>query len=604
MMLEFLKKNIFIIILSSITLFIGFLTFLTFIDRSFVELNQNNLQYLLILNIFLLILLFGFIFIEIKKSIRNDIDTDGLTSNKKYITYFSLFTLIPSILISIFSLFLFSFALEKYFDKKVSTVVNNSYELAKSYVLEVRNKIESDIILIAFDLNKSSKFLNDKEKDYLRFLKTQKLIRDVDEIHIINNNKELLFSSLDDKNIYIPPLDEALNLVLDDDRPLKIINAPKNMSAAIMRLQNFDNRFLYVVKFLDKDISKYLTESQEAINFYYTVEEKSTGIKVSFAIIYIVIVTLLLFLSITIAIRFSSRFFRSINNLILASTAIGEGDLSTKVPELKTDKDLEILNKNFNSMISRLKNQQEKLIINERHEAWGSLARKLAHEIKNPLTPLQLTIDRIKNKYTEQIVSNDQDHFKENLRIINNQIKQIENLVNEFSDFARMPKPVFKDNELIKIIDESIKLSSELDKSIQINFKKVKGEIFFNCDKEQLGRVFFNLIKNSIESIKQKIEKQGDFTKKISIEILTNNDHIKVTLVDNGIGFDQIKNDIKKITNPYFTTKKNGTGLGLSIVNKIINDHNGELLFFPIINGAKIEVIFKLDGHRNINSRR
>ena len=603
-MLEFLKKNIFIIILSSITLFIGFLTFLTFIDRSFVELNQNNLQYLLILNIFLLILLFGFIFIEIKKSIRNDIDTDGLTSNKKYITYFSLFTLIPSILISIFSLFLFSFALEKYFDKKVSTVVNNSYELAKSYVLEVRNKIESDIILIAFDLNKSGKFLNDKEKDYLRFLKTQRLIRDVDEIHIIDDNKELLFTSLEDKNIYIPPLDEALKLVLDDDRPLKIINAPKNMSAAIMRLQNFDNRFLYVVKFLDKDISKYLTESQEAINFYYTVEEKSTGIKVSFAIIYIVIVTLLLFLSITIAIRFSSRFFRSINNLILASTAIGEGDLNTKVPELKTDKDLEILNKNFNSMISRLKNQQEKLIINERHEAWGSLARKLAHEIKNPLTPLQLTIDRIRNKYTNQLASNDQENFKENLKIINNQIKQIESLVNEFSDFARMPKPVFKDNNLIKIINESIKLSSEFDKSIQINFKKDQKNVFFDCDKEQLSRVFFNLIKNSIESIKQKIEKQGDFTKKISIEILSNNDHIKVTLEDNGIGFDQIKNDIKSIINPYFTTKKNGTGLGLSIVNKIINDHNGELFFFPITNGAKVEIIFKLDGYRNFNSRR
>ena len=119
-------------------------------------------------------------------------------------------------------------------------------------------------------------------------------------------------------------------MVLDDDRPLKIINAPQNISAAIMRLQAFENRFLYVVKFLDKDISKYLTESQEAINFYYTVEEKSTGIKISFAIIYIIIVTLLLFLSITIAIRFSSRFFRSINNLILASTAIGEGNLIPK----------------------------------------------------------------------------------------------------------------------------------------------------------------------------------------------------------------------------------------------------------------------------------
>ena len=91
-------------------------------------------------------------------------------------------------MISIFSLFLFSFALEKYFDKKVTTVVNNSYELAKSYVEEVRNKIESDIILIAFDINKSAKFLNNNSKEYERFLKTQKIIRDIDQIHIIDQN--------------------------------------------------------------------------------------------------------------------------------------------------------------------------------------------------------------------------------------------------------------------------------------------------------------------------------------------------------------------------------------------------------------------------------
>ena len=471
MMLEFLKKNIFIILLSSITLFIGFLTFLTFIDRSFVELNQKNLQYLLISNIFLLFLLFIFIFVEIKKTIKNDIDKDGLTSNKKYITYFSLFTLIPSILISIFSLFLFSFALEKYLDKKVTTVVNNSYELAKSYVQEVRNKIESDIILIAFDTNKSANFLNNNKKEYLRFLNTQKIIRDVDKIHIIDKNKKLIYSTEQDDN-YIPPMDRALNLVLDDDRPLKIINASANISAAIMRLQNFENRFLYVVKNLDKDISSYLTESQEAINFYYNVEEKSTGIKFSFAIIYIIIVSLLLFVSITIAIRFSSRFFRSINNLILASSEIGQGNLNAKVPEIKTDKDMEILNKNFNLMTDQLKNQQEKLIINERHEAWGNLARKLAHEIKHPLTPIQLTIDRMKNKYLSQISENDQNNFKENLKIINTQIKQIENLVNEFSDFARMPKPRLNNNNLVVILKENIKLLSEIDKSIEIDFNQ------------------------------------------------------------------------------------------------------------------------------------
>ena len=134
---------------------------------------------------------------------------------------------------------------------------------------------------------------------------------------------------------------------------------------------------------------------------------------------------------------------------------------------------MELLNKNFNLMIDRLKSQQEKIIINERHEAWGNLARKLAHEIKNPLTPIQLTIDRIKNKYLDQLSHEDKTNFKENLKIINNQIKQIENLVNEFSDFARMPKPILNDNDLIKILSENIKLLSQIDKSIIIKFKKI-----------------------------------------------------------------------------------------------------------------------------------
>ena len=591
-MYDFIKKNIYLIFLFIITLSIGFLTFLTFIDKSPIDLSSQNLQYLLILNVVLLALLFIFIFLEIKKAIKNDIDKDGLKSNKKYITYFALFTFIPSLLISIFSLFLFSFALEKYFDKKVTTVVNNSYELAKNYVDEARNKIQSEIVLVAFDVNKSKNFLNDNEKEYKRFLQTQKLIRRVDEIHIIDLNKKLLFSTLQDDAPYLPPLDEALNLVLDDDRPLKIINAYENRSAAIMRLQNFEDRFIYVVKYLDENISKYLTESQEAINFYYTVEEKSTGIKISFAIIYIIIVSLLLFISISIAIRFSSRFFRSINNLILASTSIGQGNLDIKVPEVKTDKDLEILNKNFNQMIVRLKDQQEKLVLNERHEAWGSLARKLAHEIKNPLTPIQLTIDRLKNKYSNELDKKNKENFNENLKIINNQIKQIEKLVNEFSDFARMPKPIFQKNDLIILINDNIKLLQELDLTIKIDFTHNNQQLFFDGDKEQLSRVFLNLIKNSIESIQQKAEKVSDFNKNITIELNNFDSHISLVINDTGIGFKNLNNNIKEILNPYFTTKKKGTGLGLSIVNKIINDHNGNIEFISKTDGAIIKIIF------------
>jgi len=591
-MTEFIKKNIYLIFLFIITLFIGFLTFLTFIDKSFIKLTPDNLQYLLIFNVFLLIILFLFIYFEIKKAIKSDIDKDGLKSNKKYITYFSLFTLIPSVIISIFSLFLFYFALEKYFDKKVTTVVNNSYKLARNYVENVRNKIQSDIILIAFDTNKSKKFLNDDRTEYKRFLDTQKLIRNIDEIHIIDNKKKLLFTTLKDGEIFKAPVDEALNLVLEDDRPLKIIDTLENKSSSIIRLQNFDNRFLYIVKYLDENISKYLVESQEAINFYYTVEDKRLGIKISFVMIYIIIVSLLLFISISIAIRFSSRFFRSINNLIDASIAIGKGNFDSKVPEIKTDKDLELLNKNFNLMTDRLKLQQEKLILNERYEAWGSLARKLAHEIKNPLTPIQLTIDRIRNKYLSEIPTNDQDNFSDNLRIINNQIKQIEKLVNEFSDFARMPKPIFKKNNIVDIIKTNIKLIKQLDLSIQIDFRHTKDSILLDSDKEQIGRVFLNLIKNSIESIKEKFENTSSINKKITIELTEENNHIFISIKDNGVGFNNIEKNIKDITNPYFTTKKNGTGLGLSIVSKIINDHHGTINFKPIKDGALVQIKF------------
>ena len=591
-MVEFIKKNILIGFIFIVTLFLGFLTFLTFIDKSFIKLSDENLQILLISNVGLLLFLFLTIFVEVKNSLKIDIDISGSKANRKYITFFALFTLIPSILISLFSLFLLSFALDKYLDKKVTSAVNNSYEIAKSYTEEVKKKTQSEIILIAYDLNKSFNFLNSNEKQFESFLNTQKIIRGMDEIHIIDQNGKLYLTTLKDKILYEPPLVEALDMVSNDKRPLKIINAYENKSASIMRLENFDNKYLYVVKYLDEKISQYLIDSAEAVNFYYTVLNKQTGIKVSFVFIYLVIVSLLLFLSISIAIKFSSRFFRSINNLIIASSSIGEGNLSIKVPEIKADRDMEILNHNFNLMIDKLKTQQEKLIINERHEAWESLARKLAHEIKNPLTPIQLIIDRLKSKYSKVLDVNEKENFTDNLKIINKQIKQIENLVNEFSDFARMPKPILKMNNLILIINENVKLLSTLDKSISINLSHQPEKIILNSDYEQLGRVFFNLIKNSIESIQEKHVNRPNLKGKIDIEIVDNNNYISFIIIDNGTGFASFLGNIKNILNPYFTTKKKGNGLGLAIVNKIINDHNGSIDFINLDDGAKIIIKF------------
>ena len=585
-MLAFIKRNIFLIVIFIFTLAVGFVTFLTFIEKSFIKLNEFNLQILLIVDLALLILFFLLIFLDIKKSLKQDISVKGSLANRKYITFFSLFTLIPSILISVFSLFLFSFALEKYFDKKITVAVNNSYEIAKSYVEDVRNKIEADILLVSLDLNKSVNIFYENPKRFMNILNTQKLVREIDEIYLIDSNGNLIISSsLDNK--YSPPDQRALEMVFNQDKPLKIINTPKNSSAAIIKLNQYVDTYLYVVKFLDQKISNYLKESEEALDFYYVVESQSSGIKYSFALIYIIVVALLLFLSITIAIRFSSRFFLSINNLISASDDIGKGKLDVKVPEIKTDKELEILIKNFNLMIDRLKTQQDKLLLTERHEAWENVARKLAHEIKNPLTPIQLTIDQLKSKYIEKLPENEKSKYDEYLKTIYKQIKQIENLVNEFSDFARMPKPILKKNNLYDLINSNISILKNINSNIVIKVIG-KNEIFINCDSEQINRVFFNLIKNSIESINEKSQKSDDFKGIINIELFKNNDYIKVIIIDNGIGFPD--KNIEDITKPYFTTKKNGTGLGLPIVNKIINDHNGKMSFLKNKDGAKIEI--------------
>jgi len=239
-------------------------------------------------------------------------------------------------------------------------------------------------------------------------------------------------------------------------------------------------------------------------------------------------------------------------------------------------------------MIERLKSQQEKLLLTERHEAWENVARKLAHEIKNPLTPIQLTIDRLKTKYEKSIDANEKENFNNYLKTIIKQIKQIENLVNEFSDFARMPKPILQNCNLIEIIENNISLLRELDKNISIKLNCKNSELFLKCDADQISRVFLNLIKNSIESIQEKSQKNGEFTKIIDIEIINKNDYITANIIDNGTGFP--KENIKNIIKPYFTTKPDGSGLGLSIVNKIINDHNGSVKFNSNNNGAKVEI--------------
>ena len=584
-MFKIIKNLNWIILSSFMCIFMGIVTFLTFIDEGFVLLTDQNLQTLLIIDFFLLFIFFTLIFKNFYRFYyTGKKNKSGSKTNLKYISVFSLFTLIPSLIVAIFSLFIFNFGVQNYFDKQITKAVNNSYDVAKNYLEESEENVLSDLILMSVGLNRASNLYYSNPNRFKNILRSEKLLRRIDDVYLIDSLGNVLLSDVRDiTEGFVTPLDEDYNQALER-KPVFVTNNLDYKTTVMLKLTSLVDTYLYISRDIDPEILRYLNETKEAVSFYYSVENSQTGIKITFAMIYIIVVTLLLFLSTSIAITFASRLTRPIVNLISASDSISKGALDVKVPDLDTDEEFKKLNQNFNLMIERLKEQQDKLLITERYEAWETVARKLAHEIKNPLTPIQLSIDSLREKYKSKLASGSQE-FEKYLETINRQIKDIEKLVNEFSNFARMPRPILKKIDIVKLINDSLDFVKMSSKN-SINVIKKTNNTLINGDEDQLKRVLFNLIKNSEEAFLDKIEKDLNFKGNIDIEINDNNDYIIIRLSDNGTGI----TDTKKAMTPYFTTKKTGTGLGLPIVTKIINEHSGSFSMKNKQNGIGTEV--------------
>jgi two-component system nitrogen regulation sensor histidine kinase NtrY len=581
-MLKKLKGFKLVFSLSIICISLCILTFLAFINPKIFSFSNINLQFLLVFDIVLLVV---FLIIVFKKSSNLyflvKANKVGSKTSLRYISLFTLFTFIPSFLIAIFSLFVFNYGLQNFFNVQITKAVNSSNDVAKNYLEQNKKIVESDVFLMSVGLNRAANLFYSAPEQFSNITRSEKLLRRVNDVYLIDSSFNIMLSDTDEITNFVAPTEEEINNALDGS-PVLITNDIEGKTSAMIKLNNLIDTYLYISRNVDPQIIKYLNETEEAVNFYYTIEDKQSGIKITFAIIYILVVGLLLFISTIVAIAFADRLTKPIINLIKASENISKGVLDSRVPESETDEEFLKLNQNFNNMIQRLKRQQDKLLVAERYSAWESVARKLAHEIKNPLTPIQLSIDRLQEKFHKKITDG-QDEFKSYLSTINRQIKDIENLVNEFSSFARMPSPIFKKIEIELIIQRAIdfyKMSSN--NEIILNSEKKKN--YINGDEEQLYRVFINLIKNSEDSIAEKKEKNKHFKGKINIEINVNKEYIDVSLADNGIGIE----DATKIMTPYFTTKTNGTGLGLPIVSKIINEHKGELIISNNNPGAKI----------------
>jgi two-component system nitrogen regulation sensor histidine kinase NtrY len=226
------------------------------------------------------------------------------------------------------------------------------------------------------------------------------------------------------------------------------------------------------------------------------------------------------------------------------------------------------------------------LIYAQKQAAWGDVAKRIAHEIKNPLTPISISTERIKRKFKDEV--KDKEVFNTCTDTILRQVKTIGQMINEFSSFSRMPEPVFKENNLSLLVKNAT-LAFKTD-DISISFRGFSKDVMCYCDEMQIIQAISNIVKNSIEAMHEVVDK------KLVVSINKSEDNIKITIEDNGSGIDMDKDIIE----PYVTTKDKGTGLGLAIVKKIMEDHLGTISFYnKRSRGVKVTLCFKC---RRINN--
>ena len=566
--LNFFSNTYLLSSLFIISIAVGIISLQTFIGVGFFQLNRFNVEALLFLNLILFLTLIISIFTKIYNSyLKKKVKELGGETSKNLVISFLLISSLPSLLIVIFSIIIFNYGIQNWFDNKILSLVNNSRNIALNYLNDYQKSIFKDLKLIANDLNRNKNVLLSDKNKFQNYLLFQLKFRDVKNIFLINDNGTLMRFA-NNQDTYKPPSKNML-IEASNGKPLIISNAIEKKTYVLIKLNNFKNLYLFSFQNVDEKINSFIKETGDASAYYYKVKQNTFKIQITFFIIYIIFTLILILMSALFGINFAAKTTKPLNNLFRAAKSVREGNYDVK---LKDDKNLDFKNLNliFNDMISQIKKQKQKNILSGRFEAWQVIARKLAHEIRNPLTPIQLSLDRIADK-----ISTD-DSSKKHLTIINNQILEISSLVNNFSDFARMPKPIFEGNNLLDIINNSIdtyKLNYE-----KINFitnNELKATRIF-CDKHQINRVLINLYKNSVESIEEVSSETEDFGEIIT-KISDDKKNFIITIYDNGVGFKESGKDNEQ--DPYFTTKKDGSGLGLSIVSKIIHEHNGQIFY-------------------------
>lgn len=636
----------------------------------------------------------------------------GSRLQNRVILMFSLVTIVPTVLVASFSVVFFNYGIQTWFDKRVSTALNESVMVAEAYLKEHKNLISSDVYAMAATINRQMMFTAPSTEQLRKILIELSRDRFLTDAVIFKGQKIIASNrisfSLPFERLPIEAIDKA-----STGQVVVLANDDDDLVRALIKLDTFtspfqldsEDTFLLVGRLVDNTVLDHLEKTKGAATEYQRLQANISQIQITFFVAFIIVSLLLLLIVIWLGLIVAYKLVRPIEQMVSATNQVKAGDLSARVPEPGSKDEISDLANAFNRMTQQLELQRSELVkanqeIDERrlfietvlagvsagvialtkmsninlanrsalqllqleqhdiigkpfHEvvpemasmyhdltlypdqnikreltlavatkklsllvrmaaekhhdtitgfivtfeditellsaqrsaAWSDIARRIAHEIKNPLTPIYLCAERLGKKFASE--SSDPETFTRYTETIIRHVSSLGEMVDEFANFARMPSPVMKEMSLDALVQREVMSRKLTAPHIHYHLHILSYPITMLGDEDQLSRALTNILKNAEEALESLTQ---DSTPTITVELQATDHLIRLTIDDNGKGFPEELLD--RLTEPYVTTRSKGTGLGLAIVRKIVEDHNGQIALENTGHGAKVNLSF------------
>ena len=619
---------------------------------------------------------------------------------------FSMISAIPTLLVVIFSSWLFQSGVEFWFSDNSRGLLENANKLARGYYEQTQRDVSNETVTMAGDLRGFLSAESIASPAFAEFYTKQVVYRNLDESAIVQKGEDgqlrtaaIVDPESNTSRHRITP--EVLRRV--DAGEAIVVNANANKIEAVTPIDRRSGVYLYTARVSDLLALSQGKSAQNIVTAYEVLTQRARMLQLRFNVALFVLSLALVGFFVWLALRFADRQVKPIYELVDAARRVGSGNFALRVEGRTGADEIGLLNRAFNRMTAQLEKQTQALVsanqqlhdrralieaviesvsagivstnregqillmnssaqrllfdrpgpgplgvklgdvapqiaaladaglssgivqyakggdlltlavklgssgtgnvitfeditrqlLDQRQAAWSDVARRIAHEIKNPLTPIQLATERLSRRYAKQI-SDKPELFEELTSTIIRQVGELRKMVDEFSSFARLPKPAFRSEDPVDLARQALFLQEVARPDIGFSFAAT-GEIpQVACDRHQFGQAMTNVLKNAIEAIEARAKAaEGDYKGAIAVAMEQDGDSIVVTISDNGIG---LPKDRERIVEPYVTTREKGTGLGLAIVNKIVEEHGGEMTFTSSESGgASVTLRFACD---------